>query len=112
MTETLGKLLCGSGGVTTDPNRWWSDAEKTTNLADGGAIRVSHASSGVRQAQAVRHGRGLDAPSDGELGEDPRDVHAGRLLAHEQLRADLPVRAARGHEQQHLELARGQAQLS
>src|SRR3954453_9724115 len=49
---------------------------------------------GVREAVANRHRGGLGPRAHVELGEDPRDVDAGRPLGHEQRRADLAVRGA------------------
>ena len=62
------------------------------------------------QMQPVRHRGGLRAAAHAELAEDPRDVHAGRLLGHEQRRADLAVGRALGDQREHLALARGQAE--
>ena len=49
---------------------------------------------------AVGDGGGLGAAADVELGEDPRDVDAGRLLGHEQALADLAVGRARCDQRQ------------
>ena len=46
---------------------------------------------GGEQAAGGGERHGLGAPTRAELGQDPADVHAGGLLAHVQLRADLPV---------------------
>src|SRR4051794_1547437 len=58
------------------------------------------------EAEAVRDGRRLGAAADVELGEDPRDVDAGGLLGHVELRADLAVGGAAGDQREHLTLAR------
>ena len=50
------------------------------------------------------------AAADVELGEDARDVDARGLLGHEELRADLAVRGARGDQLEHLALARREAE--
>ena len=60
------------------------------------------------QMQPVRHSRGLSSATHAKLAEDPRDVHAGRLLGHEQRRPDLTVGRALGEQRQHLTLARGE----
>jgi len=60
--------------------------------------------------KAVRHRRRLRAAAHTELGQDARDVDAGRLLGHEQRRADLPVGRALGDQRQYLALAGGQAE--
>ena len=44
-----------------------------------------------------------------QLGQDPRDVDAGRLGGDEQFLADLPVGAALGDQGEHLGLPAGQA---
>src|SRR4051812_5480358 len=62
------------------------------------------------ESHAVGDGGRLRAAADVELGKDPRDVHAGRLLGHVQLGADLAVRRAAGDEREHLALARRQAE--
>jgi hypothetical protein len=58
--------------------------------------------------QPVRHSRSLGSASHAKLAEDPRDVHAGRLLGHEQRRPDLTVGRALGQESQHLTFTRGE----
>ena len=60
------------------------------------------------QAHRAGHRRGLGPGAGAELGQDARHVHAGRLLADEQALADLAVRAPRGHQGQHLQLASGE----
>src|SRR4051795_13133183 len=60
------------------------------------------------EPEAVRDGGRLGAGAHVELGEDAGDVHARGLLGHVQLRADLAVRGAPGHQGQHLALARGE----
>src|SRR5579862_2322328 len=45
----------------------------------------------LRQVQPVRDRGRLSPAADVELAEDPRDVHARRLLSHEQRGADLAV---------------------
>src|SRR5919198_2623551 len=55
-------------------------------------------------------GRRLHARADPELGQDPRYVHAGGLLGHEQRLADLAVRAAVGDQLEDGALALGEAE--
>ena len=64
---------------------------------DGRAARQpsSRTARSAREAEAVRHGRRLGPAAHVELGEDPRDVHAGGLLGHVELGADLAVVAPR-----------------
>ena len=50
----------------------------------------------------------LDPGLDAELREHPGDMGLHRRLGDEQLRADLPVRAAPTHQREHLTLALGQ----
>ena len=49
----------------------------------------------------MQHGAGLHARMHVDLVEDAAQVHADRLLADEQLAADLAVRAALRNERQH-----------
>src|SRR3954447_4625519 len=63
----------------------------------------------LREPEPVRDRRRLRAAADVELGEDPGDVDARGLLGHEELRADLAVRRAAGHEREPLGPARRRA---
>src|ERR687897_47914 len=63
----------------------------------------------VQQAAAMGDRDGLGAAGGSELGQDVRDVDAGRLLRDEQFLADLPVRQAFREQGEHLALARGEA---
>src|SRR3954449_6353503 len=58
------------------------------------------------EPEPVRDRRRLGAAAHVELGEDPRDVHARRLLRHVELRADFAVGRAPGEQLEHLALAR------
>ena len=71
--------------------------------------RDTGAGSGSRRAQAVSDRRGLATAGHAQLGQDVRDVDAGRLRADEQLVGDLAVRAPGRHQGQHLALAWAQA---
>src|SRR4051794_35646179 len=64
----------------------------------------------VCQPEPMRDGRRLGARAHVELGQDPRDVDARRLLGHEELGADLAVGPAARHELEDLALARRQAE--
>src|SRR3954451_4326771 len=67
--------------------------------------RERGAVAGAVDAQTVGHGGRLGAAAHVELGQDPGDVHGGRLLGHVQLVADLAVGVALGHEDQDVALA-------
>ena len=58
----------------------------------------------------MRHGRSLDAPTNPELGQDPRHMDTRRLVAHEQLRTDLAIGAPLGQQEQNLMLTRGKTE--
>jgi hypothetical protein len=58
----------------------------------------------------VRNRRRLGARTHVQLREDPRHVHAGRLLGHVEPLADLAVRRAGRHQRQHVALAGCQAE--
>src|SRR5437764_386148 len=95
------RFAAGSGPMMPSP----SQATRTrpeANRSTGG--------SAVCEPEAVRDGGGLRAAADVELGEDPRDVDARRLLGHVELGADLAVGGATGDEGEDLALARGQAE--
>src|SRR5579875_3301893 len=62
-----------------------------------------------RQMEAVGDRGGLGPTPHVELGEDPRDVDARRLLGHVQRRTDLPVRRALRKQREHLPLTLGEA---
>jgi hypothetical protein len=51
---------------------------------------------------------GFSAAADVQLRKDPRDVHTGSLLCHEQLSADLSVVSTLGEELEHLALSWGE----
>ena len=61
-----------------------------------------------RRPRCGGDGDRFGAAAGAELGDDVADVHARRLLADEELRADLPVGAALREQREHLGLARGQ----
>src|SRR4051812_20538930 len=62
------------------------------------------------EPEAMGHRGRLGAAAHVELGQDPRHVHAGRLLGHEERVADLAVRAPLGYEDEDLALARREAE--
>jgi GGDEF domain-containing protein len=99
--EALRELERGAG-TQFDPDlvaafrsEFSSPADLEVSITPPAWERAADVASG-REVQAVRNGRGLGATAHAELAQDPRDVHAGRLLGHEQGRADLPVRGALG----------------
>jgi protoporphyrinogen oxidase len=70
--------------------------------------RRPEAGSAVQQAQASGHRRRLDPVSDAELGDDPGDVHAGRLRGDVEPLGDPAVAVPLGDQGQHLPLPRGE----
>ena len=60
------------------------------------------------ETDLVGPGHSLTAAGHRELGDDVRHVHAGRLLAHEESRADATVGVALDEQAQHLHLFRSQ----
>src|ERR687897_1668247 len=62
----------------------------------------------VQQAPAMGDRDGLGAAGGSELGQDVRDVDAGRLLRDEQLLTDLAVGETFGEQDEHLTLAGGE----
>src|SRR5262245_40252588 len=75
------------------------------------ALRIERTRASRDKPQALSRGCGLDPRADVELAEDARDVNARRLLCHVEPLPDLAVGHALGEQLQHLEFARGEAEV-
>ncbi len=67
----------------------------------GGRAAKPETGSLLVEAEPVGDSGRLTATGDPQLGEDPRDVDAGRLGGDEQHLADLPVGPALGDQRKH-----------
>ena len=77
-----------------DPETEEGDSHVADRTAAAAVRQPLSAPGSRREPEAVRDRRRLGAAAHVELGEDPRDVDARGLLGHEELLADLAVRAA------------------